>query len=285
METLRFDSRFTAFIRPELGANVGMIHTPDGLILIDTTSYPCDMEELCEVGGIITQNVRMVINTHSHSDHTWGNQLFDCPILAQRICLAQMRSSIKNEWRPEEIQAYIAELEKTEPEKAEQVRQKAAGLQIKLPDQVFDDQYLGELGGVKYEVIHLGGHTPDLSIVWIPEKRVLYASDLIFQGRYPYIFDANIPAWVEALRRLKEFKAEVIIPGHGVRCREAEINVLQNYLEESWQLVKEHVQAGHNVDETMKDKAFPVFPGEKFESLHKANIRAMFRKYSKERNK
>jgi cyclase len=284
METLRFDSRFTAFIRPEQGANVGMIHTPEGLILIDTTSYPCDMEELCEVGGIITQDVRKVINTHSHSDHTWGNQLFDCLILAHRLCLEQMRSSIKNEWRPEEIQAYIADLEKTEPEKAEQVRQKVAGLQIRLPSQVFENRYLGELGGVKYHVIHLGGHTPDLSIVWIPDKSVLYASDLIFQGRYPYIFDADILAWIEALKKLKEFKAEVIIPGHGVRCTEAEINVLQDYLEESWKLVKRHIQAGHTVDETMKDTAFPVFPGEKYERLHKANIRAIFSKYSGERN-
>jgi cyclase len=284
VEILRFNSRFTAFIRPEQGANVGLIHTPDGMILIDTTSYPCDMEELCEAGGFSQQAVRMVINTHSHSDHTWGNQVFDCPILAQRLCLEQMRSSIKSEWRPEEIQAYIAYLEKTEPEKAEQVRMKVAGLHIKLPDQVFDNRYLGELGGVEYQVIHMGGHTPDLSIVWIPEKSVLYASDLIFQGRYPYIYDADIAVWIEALNRLLEYKAEVIIPGHGVRCTEAEINVLLNYLEASWQLVKQHIDSGHSVNETLKDKAFPVFPGEKYKSLHKANIRAMYKKYKRVRN-
>jgi cyclase len=284
MEILEFDARFTAFIRPEQGANVGMIHTPEGMILIDTTSYPSDMEELCEAGGIIRQDVRTVVNTHSHSDHTWGNQLFECPIVAHCLCLEQMRSSMKNEWRPAEIQAYIAYLKKTEPQKAEQVRQKVAGLQIKLPDQVFETQHLGELGGVKYQVIHMGGHTPDSSIVWIPDKRVLYASDLIFQGRYPYIFDADITAWIEALKQLKKFKAEVIIPGHGMRCTEAEIDVLLDYLEGSWQLVKEHIQAGHNVVKTLKDKAFPVFPGEKYESLHKANIRAMFKKYSRERS-
>jgi cyclase len=284
MEILRFDSRFTAFIRPEQGANVGLIHTPEGMVLIDTTSYPCDMEELCEVGGITNEEVKMVINTHSHSDHTWGNQLFDCPILAHRLCLEQMRSSIKNEWRPEEIQTYISELKKTDPAKAEQVHMKVEGLHIKLPNQTFESQYLGELGGVKYEAIHLGGHTPDLSIVWVPDKSVLYASDLIFQGRYPYIFDADIPAWIEALDRLMEYKAEVIIPGHGVRCGEAEIITLRDYLQASWELVKQHIQAGHNVYETLKDKAFPVFPGEKYKNLHKANIRAMYRKFSKRRN-
>jgi cyclase len=278
MEILRIDSHFTAFIRPEQGANVGLIHTTEGMVLIDTTSYPSEMEALFEAAGIHKQEVRMVINTHSHSDHTWGNQLFSCPILAQSLCRERMQSSMENEWRQEEIQAYITDLEKTDPKKADEVRQNVKGLQIKLPDQVFDDCYKGELGGVKYEVIHMGGHTPDSSIVWLPEKRVLYASDLIFQGRYPYIFDADIPAWINALNQLLEFDAEAIIPGHGVRCGEAEINVLKNYLERSWQLVMEHIQSGHSVDEIADDLAFPVFPGEKYERLHKANIRAMYQK-------
>jgi cyclase len=278
MKILRIDSQFTAFIRPELGANVGLVHTPRGMVLIDTTSYPSDLEALFEAAGTTIQEVRMVINTHSHSDHTWGNQLFNCPILAQRLCLEQMRSNLENDWSPVEIQAYIADVEKTDPDKAEDIRKKMEGMQIKLPNQVFEDRYEGELGGVHYEVIHMGGHTPDCSIVWLPENRVLYASDLIFQGRYPYIYDADIPAWVEALKQLKEFKVEVIIPGHGVRCTEAEINVLQNYLERSWQLAKQHIQAGHDINETLKDKAFPVFPGEKYEQLHKANIRYIVQK-------
>jgi cyclase len=284
MEIIRIDSLFAAFIRPEQGANVGLVHTAKGMILIDTTSYPSEMEALFEAEGINKQEVQMLINTHFHSDHTWGNQLFSCPILAQRLCRQRMQSSLKNEWRSEVIQAYITDLEKTDPKKAEAVRQNVKGLQIKLPDQVFDDHYHGELGGVKYEVIHMGGHTPDSSIVWIPEKKVLYASDLIFQGRYPYIFDADIPAWIGALSRLLEFEAEVIIPGHGERCGEAEINTLQNYLEVSWQLVMEHVIGGHSIDEAASDRAFPVFPGEKYERLHKDNIRAMYKKFGRVRN-
>jgi cyclase len=278
MEIIRIESRITAFIRPDEGANVGLIHTPNGIILIDTTSSPAEIQALLNAREVSMEDVRLVVNTHSHSDHTWGNQLFTCPILAHRLCREQMQISLKNEWSSEMLQSTIIELEETDPKKAEEFRKVVEGLKIKLPNQVFDDRSEGELGGVKYEIIHFGGHTPDLSVVWLPEERVLFASDLIFQGRYPYIFDADIPAWIGALSRLLEFEAEVIVPGHGVRCVKADINALSEYLQHTWQLADEHIRLGHSVEETLVDPAFPYFARGKYERLHQANIRYMNKK-------
>lgn len=280
MEIARIDALATAFIRPDEGANVGLIHTHQGMILIDTTSSPADIKVLLEAVDARPEEVRMVINTHSHSDHTWGNQLFDCPILAHRLCQERMQSSIKSDWSLEVLQSYIADMEKTDPTRAEGFRKVVKDLRITLPDQVFDDRLEGELGGLKYEVIHLGGHTPDLSVVWLPEKRLLFASDLIFQGRYPYIFDADIPVWIARLSRLLEFNAEVIIPGHGVRCGEAEIIAIRTYLHDTWELTQQHIHLGHNAGETSADPAFPQFAEKQFERLHQANIRYMYQQLS-----
>ncbi len=275
MEVLRIDSVFTACIRPKQGANVGLIHTSHGMVLIDTTSSPAEIRALFETVGVRLEEVRLVINTHSHSDHTWGNQLFTCPILAQRTCQELMEAALSSYWSPAALQSDLTDLEKADPRKANDFQQVLNGLQIKLPDKVFEDRFEGELGGVGYEVFHLGGHTPDSSIVWLPEKKVLYASDLIFQGRYPYIFDADVPAWIEALNSLLAFEAEVIIPGHGVKCGEAEIMTLREYLQDTWKLTEEHIRLGHSAEETSADPAFPIFPGEKYERLHQANIRYM----------
>lgn len=277
MEIVRVDKQVTAFIRSEEGVNAGLIHTPVGKILIDTTSSPAEARSLIEAVEADIDDVRLVINTHFHSDHTWGNQVFRCPILAHRLCLERMQANLKNEWSGEELWAYLAEQEKTNPEKAAGLRMMLEELEITPPSQVFDESFEGQLGGVQFEVIHLGGHTPDLSVVWLPENRVLFASDLIFQGRYPYIFDADIPAWIHQLDRLLEFEAEAIIPGHGVRCGEAEIRVLQEYLQSTWDLVGEHIRLGHSPKETAADKAFPRFPGEKYERLHRANINYMYK--------
>jgi cyclase len=285
MEIIRIDSLVTVFIRPREGANVGLIHTPQGKLLIDTTSSPAEITNLLKAADVNLDEVRLVINTHSHSDHTWGNQVFSCPILAHRKCQRLMQSALKKFWSPAALQANLAEMEKSDPRKADEYRLVLEDLHIKLPNQVFEGRFEGELGGVKYELIHIGGHTPDTSIAWLPDSKILYASDLIFQGRYPYIFDADVPRWTAALDRLLEFEATTIIPGHGVLSGEAEIDTLRQYLQNTWEQVKKHIRLGHTVDEAINDLAFPVFPGEKYERLHQANIRYMYRKLSRQLGK
>ena len=280
MDIIRIDSLVTAFIRPKEGVNAGLIHTPAGVILVDTTSSPAEARSLLEASGVGLEEVRLVINTHSHSDHTWGNQEFACPILAHRSCLGRMQASLESNWSQEVLNSYLSELEKSDPQKAVELRSTLKDLQITLPTQIFEQRYLGELGGVHFEVIHMGGHTPDLSVVWLPEARVLFASDLIFQGRYPYIFDADIPAWVARLGTLMEFNAAAIIPGHGVMCGEPEILTLREYLQSTWELTAEHIRLGHSEDETATDPAYPRFPGEKYERMHQANIRYMYERLS-----
>ena len=277
MEIARINSFTTAFIRTEEGVNAGLIHTPEGMILIDTTTSPAEACSLLDAVGAGVEEVRLVINTHAHSDHTWGNQLFSCPILAHRLCLERMQSNLGNAWSQEALQNYQAELEKTDAKRAEEFNRQVRDLRITLPTQVFEERFEGELGGVRYQVIHLGGHTPDLSVVWLPETRVLYASDLIFQGRYPYIFDADIPAWIDRLGRLMEFHAAEIVPGHGVMCGEAEIKALRDYLQQTWDLTQEHIRLGHSSDETAADPAYPIFSRQKYEQLHRENIRYMYR--------
>jgi len=277
MEIIRIDSIATAFIRPVEGVNAGLIHTREGMILVDTTSSAGEILDLLEAVDASLEDVRLVINTHFHSDHTWGNQVFTCPIMAQRACLTKMQSAIKNEWSLEELQVYISEVEKIDPKKADDTRRMVKDLHITLPGEVFDSRYDGELGDLKFEVIHLGGHTPDLSVVWLPEGRVLFASDLIFQGRYPYIFDADIPVWIQMLNRLMEFDARAIIPGHGVMCGKAEIVALRQYLQETWDLTAEHLHQGHTPDETAADPAYPRFAEQKYERLHQANIKYMYK--------
>jgi cyclase len=276
MEIIRIGSHVTAFIRPVEGVNAGLIHTPNGMILIDTTSSPAEIKALLGAVDANLEEVRLVINTHFHTDHTWGNQVFTCPILAHHSCQERMQSELKNEWSPEALQAYLSGQEKVDPKKADDFRRVLKDLSITLPSQVFEEKFEGELGGLNYEVIHLGGHTPDLSVVWLPDRRVLYASDLIFQGRYPYIFDADIPVWIARLSHLMEFDALAIIPGHGVMCGEAEITALRDYLQETWDLTHEHIRQGHSPDETAADPAYPRFAEQKYERLHQANIRYMY---------
>ena len=277
MELITVAPGVIAFIRyDESAANAGLIHTAGGAVVVDTTQSPPDMQALLDAAGIAASEVHLVINTHFHTDHVWGNQLFACPILAHRLCREKMEANLAGEWSPQAIAAFIAEREKDDPVGAQEAREKLGGLRVTLPSEVFDERRDLEIGGVRIEVIQLGGHTPDSCVVWLPESRVLFAGDLIFARRYPYPFDADIPAWIAALKRLPGFGARAIIPGHGLLCGEPEIAALRDYLEATWARSAEHIARGHTADEAAADPAYPRFADETAGRYHEANIRFVY---------
>jgi cyclase len=230
---------------PDQGSNAGLVRTGAGVAAVDSTSDVKSMQEFLRAARVQRQEVRLVVNTHFHGDHVGGNALFDCPILAHRLCrerIAQRRS---------------------------------AQAQRILPTEVFEERRDLEMGGVQLEVIHFGGHTPDSTVVWLPETGVLFTGDLIFAGRYPYLGDANVPDLIVALKRLGELGAQTIVPGHGPLCDEAEVAAQIDYLATSWARTAEHLAQGHSLKETTADRGYPG-RGKGATHRRKANIEVMY---------
>jgi cyclase len=264
-----------AFLDTDGGPNAGLVRTSEGIVVVDTTISPPDMQERLDAAGTSASEARLVINTHFHSDHTWGNQLFTCPILAHQVCREEMEARLAGDWPPEEITACTEERGKIEPAWAEDMRRKWADLCITLPTETFEERRKAEIGGVRIEVIHFDAHTPDSSVVWLPEAKVLFAGDLIFEGRYPFLYDADVPALIGALKRLPDF-AQVVVPGHGALCGKTEIDGLVSYLEETWTRAADHVAEGRSEDEAVTDPDYPRYAERGAERYHEANIRLMY---------
>ncbi len=265
-----------AFLDIDGGPNAGLVRTSKGIVVVDTTISPLDMQERLDAAGAAASDASLVINTHFHSDHTWGNQLFACPILAHQVCRDEMEARLAEDWSPKEIAAYIEERGKSEPAWAEDMRRKWADLRITLPTETFEERREAEIGGVRIEVIHFDAHTPDSSVVWLPEAEVLFAGDLIFEGRYPFLYDADVPALIDALKRLPDLGAQAIVPGHGALCGEREIDGLVGYLEETWTRTADHVTEGHSEDEAVADPDYPRYAERGVERYHEANIRLIY---------
>ncbi|MBL7201445.1 MAG: MBL fold metallo-hydrolase [Anaerolineae bacterium] len=275
MELVQVGEGVHAFLRPDEGANVGLVRTAEGLIVVDTTSCAADMQGLLDAVGVSTDRVCQVINTHSHSDHTWGNQLFRCSILSHRLCRETMAINLQGPWKLDTIRESIALRSQTDPDWAREMQKETIGLQITLPTDTLDRRAL-KIGGVRLEVIHVGAHSPGSCVVWLPEPRILFAGDLVFEGRYPFIGDADIPALIGAIRRLPDFDAQTIVPGHGRLCSIEQISALGAYLEGTWARTIDHLAAGHSTDEAAADPGYPHYAEKAAERLHEANIRVMF---------
>ncbi|EBA09525.1 hypothetical protein SSE37_24824 [Sagittula stellata E-37] len=97
-------------------------------------------------------------------------------------------------------------------------RDKAEGTRVAVPNLSFDDRYAFELGGVTFEVLHLGpAHGPGDAQVWIPEWDLVIAGDIAFHERMPPIFgDTCTSCWIETFEGpFTDLQASYVIPGHG----------------------------------------------------------------------
>lgn len=177
----------------------GAVLTKDGVILIDTLYFPEETKAIKEfLEDRLGLQVKYVINTHYHADHTQGTYLFpNAQVISHRLC-RQLLNSVGREGLEEA---------KQQAEELEEVR-------IQLPDLIFNDGCLNlHIGGKTLELHHMPGHSLDLTTVFIKEHQILFASDNMMP--VPTIFDGQRTALIHSLHQIAKMNPDCIVRGHG----------------------------------------------------------------------
>ncbi|MGB0866922.1 MAG: rhodanese-like domain-containing protein [Granulosicoccaceae bacterium] len=104
-------------------------------------------------------------------------------------------------------------------------RDKGAGTEITLPDIVFDEEWVVEMGGETIEAKYLGpAHSPGDIVVWLPGQKIVIAGDTAFHERLLPVFEhTDTAGWVETWDTFEALGAEIVIPGHGGPTNMAEV--------------------------------------------------------------
>jgi len=248
----------------------GVIVGPQWAVVIDTLALPEEtlgMREFIE--HELGVQVRYVINTHYHADHTWGNCFFPG---ATVIGHAKCRELLIEYGIPS------LELARKQNPSLKQVK-------IVLPHLTFDSGELTMRVGKKNLVFSQSfGHSEDGISVLVEEDRVLFAGDAFMS--LPYIVDGDIDSMIASIRRVGRLGLENIIQGHGDIILRGEIDAAVkenlNYLNNIKKAVK---SAGKrkNVDEYLDEITIEscgksrVHLGGLAETLHRRNLRALYR--------
>lgn len=108
-------------------------------------------------------------------------------------------------------------------------------------------------------------HTPEDLILYMPKEKVLFAGDLVFRGRIPFIGPtANTDPWLVSLKSMLALGATSIVLGHGTvsRTSTADIEMLHDYLEYMRGAMRKAVR-----DLALFDKAYAATDWSRFEKL------------------
>jgi len=187
-------------------SNAGFVVTSTGVVVIDALGSPELARELrAEIARVTPLPVTHVIVTHYHADHIYGLQVFKdegASVVAHRQALLYLNSDTAQ-------QRLAASREELFPWVDEKTRLVAA-------DRWIDGPATLQVGGTRLELHPVGpSHTPEDLAVWLPQRQVLFAGDLVFRGRIPFVGQADSAHWVQALDTLLGFDARVVVPGHG----------------------------------------------------------------------
>lgn len=182
-------------------ANVAFIEVPDGVVVVDTGPSRRFGEALLDLIAqkVPGKRVIRVYNTHHHPDHFLGNQVFDPGVIASSSgVIDNIRS------QGEAMAGNMYRL----------VGDWMRGTTVTPPTLALSDRE-EEVGGRRFELIYLAGHTSADFVVKDMDTGVLFAGDLAFLDRAPTTPSANLPQWREAISTLRNTDRDLLLPGHG----------------------------------------------------------------------
>lgn len=265
-----------------VGANVGLIKTDSGAVLVDAPFVPSQARAWrAQVERLSPKGVAYVINTDYHLGHALGTCFLPPALtIAHELAWRYLRALD----RDVAIERALEQGQGRVPSLAAQL----ADLRIVQPEIAVGKAMALWCGGQQIDILHLGGHTAATLGVYLPEQRVLFSGDLLVNGRHPYAGDACSRQWLESLQLVRTLDVATIVPGHGQPGGPEIIEPIYDYLKEFCTRIEVCFQAGHTRRETVERVrplgAFPVAPGdeERLRRLLRSSVERVYDEIKKE---
>jgi cyclase len=152
------------------------------------------------------------------------------------------------------------------------------------PTITFEGNMSVRLGNHTFELISTPGHTQGQIAVFIPEEKVVFTGDTIFNQCQTWLYASDVDRWLESLEALKSLDAEYLVPGHGPVCTKKEIDVQKAFLLEWVTAVSVGISKGWSKEECVERISFldrfPVDIGQEYMGEHVTthNVAALFDK-------
>jgi glyoxylase-like metal-dependent hydrolase (beta-lactamase superfamily II) len=174
--------------------NSGLIVTGEGVVVLDAlNSESVGKAEREAIANTIRQPVRFLVSSTFHNNYSKGN-----------VAYADVWKVGHENYRTDLLQLMQREKVPAEEQKA------------RLPNETYRNRITLYLGGKEIQIRYLGrGHTRGDSIIYVPQDRIAYLSELFFAEQFLYIDDGYGLDWLKTLDAAEGLGAEIFVPAHG----------------------------------------------------------------------
>ncbi|PRH80508.1 MBL fold metallo-hydrolase [Streptomyces solincola] len=251
-----------AYVQPDGGwcvNNAGLVVSGGVSALVDTTATEARTRRLRE--QVLARGhgaPAMLVNTHSHGDHTFGNYLFpEATVYAHTEARREMEQAglhMTQLW-PEVVWGDI---------------------EVALPQVTYQDRMTLHVGGLAVELLHPGpAHTVNDTVVWVPERRTLFTGDVVMSGVTPFCPLGSVSGSLKAIERLRGLEPLVVVTGHGPVAGPEVLDVAEDYLRWVQELARQGLAAGLAPKDAAREADLGAFaellePARLIPNLHRA---------------
>ena len=235
----------------------GVVMARDRIFVFDTLDSPQAMAPVAGLlEGLAAGRRIVVINSHHHWDHVYGNAAFaGHDFVAHRLCrrliVTQSRSG-------------SASVPPPPPEG------------VPLPSVGFGDRLRYDDESAVVNLIHTPGHTEDSIILYITQQQVLLGGDTVEWPFPSFAQRDGGEVYLKTLRALNQLAVRQVVPAHGPVMGKEIIDANQRYLEDLYEAVRARKRSGVNrADVDLPVEAFVadgVEIDEGYRTMHRENV-------------
>ncbi|MEA1893350.1 MAG: MBL fold metallo-hydrolase [Campylobacterota bacterium] len=241
--------------------NTCFVATKEGFVVIDSgPTYEYASQVFDQMQKIAKLPVKYVISTHEHDDHWLGNSFY--------------KSKGASIVGPKAYDENVVVGMETRMQRVLGKELYGKTSIVKL-DTVVDDNLTLTLGDkhfvIKQFVKH--AHTEGDLVIHLEEERVVFAGDVVFNGRVTSIRDGSIIGSLKVLDYIDALKPKVIVGGHGSKTDVNATASLRNYLTDMKKEILEMIENDVSIHEITEKVIMPKYKEMKlYDVLHKSNV-------------
>lgn len=197
---------------------LGVITGTRGTLVVDAGNSPAHAQALLDAlaqRALPTPAFAML--THWHWDHVFGTSRLPVPTFASAETARIVAKMAQLDWSDAALDQRVAEgteiafcrdmLKAELPDRTH--------LTLRPPEIAFTDQITLDLGDVTCQIVHVGGdHSPDSSIVHVPEDRVVFLGDCTCADLYHGAERLTTTHFFPLLDRLNTYQAAYYLAAH-----------------------------------------------------------------------
>jgi cyclase len=268
--------------RAPVVTNTTVVIGNKGVLVFDAAGLAIQGERLLEkVAELTDKPITHIAISHWHGDHSMGDHVVlerfpAAEVISHEFTSRYIASPNMDKVEPRDVESENAYRAKVEKALATGVRSDGTPVtptmrnffeqllrdydfvnheitrrEVTRPTSTMSDKRVIDLGGITAELRHIApGNTKGDMFLWLPDERILATGDVVVRPT-PYGFFSYPPSWAKVLRKLKEYDAKYVVPGHGdVMTDVAYLDLLAETMDLVVAQVDAQAKAGKSLDDT-----------------------------------